>query len=70
MNNNKICNPKTFVASGMMMNDKDILNDVLSSLKCIVKDLSVAILEASNEKLYDLYFNMITSFLKLQREVY
>lgn len=68
--NNIVSNPKTEVSSGLMINDKDILNDLLSSLKCIVKDLTVVMTEASNVNLYNFYLEMFNGFITLQRNVY
>lgn len=70
MNNNKIANPKVEVPKGMNLNDKDYLGDLLSSLKCIEKDYVVAMSEASNEHLYQIYHNMFLNIAKMQREVF
>lgn len=70
MNNNKIANPKQEVASGLAMNDKDYITDVLSSLKCMTKDYVVAMTEASNESLHSIYQDMFNNFDALQRDVY
>ena len=70
MNNNNISNPKQEVSSGMIMNDKDYITDILSSLKCLVKDYAVALTEASNDALHSKYLNMFSNFDSLQREVY
>ena len=68
--NNQISNPKTQVPTGMNLNDKDYIGDLLCSLKEMVKNYSVALTEASNEKLYNEYKTMFDSYSKLQREVY
>lgn len=70
MNNNKVSNPKQEVSKGIDMNDKDFISDILSSLKCMVKDYTVAITEASNEKLHRVYFDMFSNFDDLQRAVF
>ena len=70
MNNNQISNPKTEVAKGTKLNDKDYMNSLLSSLKEMVKNYSVALTEASNETLYSEYKTMFDEYSKLQREVY
>lgn len=70
MNNNQISNPKTEVPKGTKLNDKDYMNSLLSSLKEIVKNYSVALTEASNENLYNEYKTMFDEYSKLQREVY
>lgn len=70
MNNNQISNPKTEIPKGTKLNDKDYMNSLLSSLKEIVKNYSVALTEASNENLYNEYKTMFDEYSKLQREVY
>ena len=70
MNNQIIFNPKVEVPTGMQLNDKDHLNDLLSSLKCLVKDYTVAMSEASNEMLYQQYKTMADQLSLLQRETY
>jgi len=68
--NNKISNPKVEVPKGMKLNDKDHLGDLLSSLKCIEKDYVVAMTEASNEHLYQSYYDMFLNIATMQREVF
>ena len=70
MNNNKISNTKVEVPKGTQMNDKDYINSVLSSLKEMAKNYTTAMTEASNEVLYEEYFNMFNNISKLQRDVY
>ena len=69
-NSNKICNSKTSVPTGKSLNDKDYLNCLLSTLKEMVKNYSVALTEASNENLYNTYKEMFDKYSSLQREVY
>ncbi len=70
MNNNQISNPKVQVPTGMQLNDKDHLSDLLSNLKSMVKDYTVALTEASNETLYHHYKTMFDKLSNLQRETY
>ena len=70
MNNNEICNPKTEVAKGKIINDKDYINSLLSSLKEMVKNYAIALTEASNETLYNEYKTMFDEYYSLKREVY
>lgn len=70
MNNNEIKNPKTEVATGIKLNDKDYIDSLLSSLKGLVKNYAVALTEASNENLYQEYKTMFDNYSNLQREVY
>lgn len=69
-NSNMISNPKTEVPTGKSLNDKDYANCLLSSLKEMVKNYSVALTEASNENLYNNYKEMFDNYIKLQRKVY
>lgn len=68
--NNQIQNPKTEVKAGTKLNDKDYLNCLLSTLKEMVKNYSVVLTEASNEKLYSTYKTMFDMYANLQREVF
>ena len=70
MNNNEIKNPKTEVPKGTNFNDKDYMNSLLSCLKEMVKNYSVALTEVSNETLYQEYKTMFDNYSSLQREVY
>ena len=70
MNKNKVSNTKVEVPKGVEMNDKDYINSVLSTLKEMSKNYILAMTEASNEYLYEEYFNMFNSISKLQRDVY
>ena len=53
--NNKISNTKTEVPKGIKLNDKDYTNELLSCLKEIEKNITIAKTEASNEILYNEY---------------
>ena len=55
MMNNKICNTKKEVPTGIELNDKDYMTQFLSILKDLEKNMTVALTEASNEKLYEAY---------------
>ena len=68
--NNQIQNPKTEVSSGIKLNDKDYLNSLLSCLKGMVKNYSIALTEASNENLYNTYKEMFNKYINLQREAF
>lgn len=69
-NNNEICNPKVEVSEGLALNDKDYLNCLLSSLKELEKNYTVALTEASNEHLYRIYKNIFDSIASLQRDTF
>ena len=68
--NNEIKNPKTEVKAGIDLNDKDYIGSLLSCLKEMVKNYTVALTEASNEQLYQEYKDMFLEYLQLQRDVY
>lgn len=68
--NNKINNPKIEVPTGMALNDKDYINSLLSCLKEMGKNYVIAMNEASNEKLYNVYRETFLNIISLQREVY
>lgn len=70
MNNNKISNPKTEVPKGINLNDKDYSNELLTCLKEMEKNLTVAKTEASNETLYNEYKQMCESVSSLERRTY
>lgn len=70
MDNNKICNPKVEVPTGMAFNDKDYITCLLTSLKDMEKNYVIAMSEASNEKLYELHKSVFMKIASLQREVY
>lgn len=68
--NNEIKNPKTEVKAGMTLNDKDYIGSLLSCLKELNKNYTVALTEASNEQLYQEYKTMFLEYSQLQRDVY
>ena len=51
---NNVSNPKVIVPNGIELNDKDYINSMLSSLKCLVKNYVIALTEASNEHLFEI----------------
>ena len=70
MNNNQIKNPKTEVTTGMVLNDKDYADQLLCSLKSMVKNYATILTEVSNENLYQKYKMMFDNYSSLQREAY
>ena len=68
--NNNIYNPKTEVPSGIVLNDKDYLNSLLSCLKEMEKNYALVMTEASNEHLFQKYKSIFQTIASLQREVY
>ena len=55
MDNNQVCNSKVEVPTGMMLNDKDYLDSLLSTLKQFVKNYAVIL----TEKLIFLQFSLL-----------
>lgn len=70
MNNNQISNPKKEVPRGIALNDKDYITHLLTCLKDMEKNYTIALTEASNETLYQKYYNMFSQIATLQRDVY
>ena len=70
MNNNQVKNPKTEVPTGTNLNDKDYISSLLSSLKDMVKNYTIAMTEASNENLYQSYNSIFQKLIELQRETF
>lgn len=70
MNNNQISNPKKEVSTGIDMNEKDYMASLLSCLKEMEKNYTIAMTEASCENLYNSYKEVFNSIATLQREVY
>ena len=68
--NNQIKNPKTEVPKGMNLNEKDYLNSLLSCLKDMEKNYTIAMTEASCESLYQQYLETFLRIADLQRETY
>ena len=68
--NTKISNPKTEVSDGILLNDKDYISELLTCLKSMEKNMTVAKTEASNENLYTNYQNIYEDISSLQRETY
>ncbi len=70
MKNKKIGNPEKMVPETEEMNDKDYLNVVLELEKNMSNNYSVALNEASNENLYNEYFDLFEDTKDAAREVY
>ena len=70
MKNNKISNPKTEVPKGISLNDQDYMTILLTLLKAIEKNMTVALTESSNETLYKEFKKMFDDIAKIQRDAY
>ncbi len=68
--NNQISNVKVEVPTGVMCNDKDYINSLLSCLKDMSKNYVIAMSEASNESLFEKHKQVFLSLVSLEREVY
>lgn len=68
--NNKICNTKTEVPTGIDLNEKDYLTHLLMMLKDCEKNMVTALTEASNENLFKEYKTMFEETVTNQRKVY
>ncbi len=68
--NKKITNPEKKVPMGTELNDKDYMTNLLYFLKAILKNMTVALTEASNEKIYKEYKTIFDDLASLQRQVY
>lgn len=70
VNKNMVQNKKTTTPKGICLNDKDYMNSILSSLKEMSKNYTVALTEASNETLFKSLKKDFDNIIKMQREVY
>ena len=67
---NTLKNNKTTVKKGKKMNDEDILNDILISMKHLVSSYAIALNEASNKSIYKLFSGLLNNSSKLQAELF
>ena len=70
MKNNKISNPETSVPKGISLNDQDYMTILLTLLKAIEKNITVALTESSNETLYKEFKKIFDDIAKMQRDAY
>ena len=66
----KINNPMTMVSDGMNINDKDYTNLLLSTLKEMEKCMCICLTEASNDFLYNKYYDIFVKVSNLQRKLF
>lgn len=66
----KISNPKIELEKGTNLNDKDYMTLLLTTAKCIEKNTTVFLTEASNEILFKKIDNIFTRYKDLQRKVF
>lgn len=67
---NKICNVKVEVPSGIQLNDKDYIAEFNSCLKDMIKNYAISMTEASNQKLFEAYKDIYLKLSFLQRKAY
>ena len=67
---NKVGNSITEVPKGIELNEKDYCICLLTTLKELEKNYVIALTEASNEWLYDIYKGIFNEISDLQRELY
>ena len=66
----KIENQVTKVPNGSELNDRDYCTCLLTTLKDMEKNYVIAMSEASNEWLYEIYRGIFNKISDLQRELY
>ena len=66
----KIQNKVVEVPNGIELNEKDYCVCLLSTLKEMEKNYAIAMTEASNEWLYDIYKKTFIDLSNFQRELY
>jgi spore coat protein CotF len=70
VNQNNIQNPQTQTPKTSQMNDRDFLNDVLTTEKYMTSSYSTFLHEASHQQLYQDMLNIFTETQNCQRELY
>lgn len=68
--NNKISNPQVEVLQSSEMNDRDYLNTLLEIEKNMSNNLSIALNEASCDKLFNAEFLLFTETKGMARDLY
>lgn len=66
----KVGNSVTKVPNGIELNEKDYCTCLLSTLKDMEKNYVIAMTEASNEWLYNIYKENFLELATLQRDLY
>jgi len=63
-------NNKTTVKNGSKLNDEDLLNDILISMKHLVSSYAIGLNEASNKNVYKLFSTVLNNSSKLQANLF
>lgn len=66
----QIMNTEIETPKGLCLNDKDFLNNLLCTLKDEIKNYTIAMTEASNEKLYKKLKESCEELIELQRTAF
>ncbi|WP_230200255.1 spore coat protein [Bacillus niameyensis] len=69
-NQNKIQNPSTQVPKTPQMNERDFVNDILSTEKYMTNAYSVALNEASHQHLYNDLLGIFNETQNMQHELF
>lgn|SRR5690606_15164973 len=67
---NKVKNPETPIEKNQAMNDRDFINDILSTEKYLTQAYSTALNEASNQHLYQDLLQIFEETQNCQRDLY
>jgi len=70
MNTRQVQNPEAQVPKTPQMNERDFLNDMLTTEKYMTLSYSVFLHEASNQPLYQDILNIFTETQNCQRDLY
>ncbi len=68
--NNKISNKKVEVPKGIEINNQDELTILITFLKGLEKNMTVALTESSHEELYNRFKKMFDNIALMQRKIY
>ena len=68
--NNMIQNKETEISKTKEMNDRDYINAILDTEKNMSVNMTIALNEASNEKLYNELFEIFKDIKQSQRTLY
>lgn len=69
-NQQKIQNPETQIQKTPQMNDRDFINDILTTEKYMTTSYTQALHEASNDQLYQDLLGIYTETANAQRSLY
>lgn len=70
MANSKVCCDEKKVEATLDLNDRDYLNDLLYNEKSVLSNTTVALTEASNEKIQGEFLNFFSTIDEIQATTY